>query len=153
MATHERKIRIEWVETDAPPPPVVEVAPAETAVVVVDEEERLRSAARRERIWSICLWVGACGVFAGVQGWILPAFATMFREVGVSLPAVTEAVLGTPSMIYGLGVLSLLHAAVVTRDTTTRAKLRVAAWVAVVLGIVVTIYALFAPLMPGIQKL
>lgn len=148
MATQERKIRIAWVETDAPPA-VVEQAPvvAEAAPsVVVDDSERVSIEASRERIWSICLWVGACGAFAALQGWILPAFTRMFREVGVSLPALTEGLLGVPGVIYGLGVLSLLHAAVITRHAETREQLRVAAFLAGLLGVALTLYALFLPL-------
>lgn len=154
MATHERKIRIAWVETDAPPPVVQEEAPpAETPAAVVDEADRASIEASRERIWSICLWVGTCGAFLAVDAWVFPAFRQMFREVGVTLPTITEAVLGTPRWSYGLGVLSLLHAAAVTSHAETRAQLRVAAFLALVLGVGLTLYGLFAPLLPGIQPL
>jgi F0F1-type ATP synthase membrane subunit c/vacuolar-type H+-ATPase subunit K len=149
MATHERgKIRIAWVETDAPP--IVE-APAEAsppveAPSIVDETERASIAASRERLWTICQWVVTCGLFGGLEWWVLPAFARMFREVGVSLPPITEAALGGPGVVYGLGVLSLLHAAAVTGDPETRGKLRVAAFLAAMLGVGLTLYALFAPL-------
>lgn len=147
MATHERgKIRIAWVEADAPPP-VVEAAPVvEAPPVVVDEAERASIAASRERIWTICQWVGVCAVFGGLEGWVFPVFARMYREVGVSPSAITEAVLGGPGVVYGLGVLSLLHAAAVIGNSETRGKLRVAAILAVALGLGLTLYALFVPL-------
>lgn len=152
MATHERgKIRIAWVETDAPPPAgevaFVETAPVvEAPPVVVDQAERASIAASRERILSSCLWAVACGGFAGLEGWVFPAFSTMFREAGARLPAVTEAVVGTPGVVYGLGVLTLLHAATNMRSAESRGKLRIAAFLALMLGLGLTLYALFVPL-------
>lgn len=149
MATHERgKIRIAWVEADAPSP--VEVASVETAPLeappVVEEAERESIAASRERIWTVGQWVGVCAVFGGLEGWVFPAFTRLHWEAAVSPLAITEAVLGGPGVVYGLGVLSLLHAAAVTGDPETRGKLRVAAILAVALGLGLTLYALFVPL-------
>lgn len=147
MTTHERKIRIAWVETDAPPPVIEEAAPDEAPpAVVVDEVEQQRIAARRDRTWSIALWVTTCSAFLAAETWLFPAFSQMFKEVGLSLPTITEVVLGTPRFVYALGVLSILHAATIVRDPETRGKLRVAAFLALILGVALTAYALLAPI-------
>lgn len=124
------------------------------SVVLVRERTQARAlTSARERTWSAALWIGALGVAFGVNGSVIPAFAKMFKEVGVSLPLLTELVLGAGGWVWAIAVLSLLHAAALVQAQETGANLRIAAFLIAVLGIALGCVALFLPLCETIQKL
>jgi len=110
-------------------------------------------ASTRERAWAATLWIGALAAMFGINESVIPAFEKMFKEVGVNLPLPTELLLGGGGWVWALSILSLLHAAALVQEQRTRVNLRVAAFVAGVLGGAFGVVALFLPLCSLTQKL
>ncbi len=108
--------------------------------------------AARAQAWSIALWVGACAVLLLAQG-VLPAFEKMFREVGVTLPTVTEWTLGAGKWLWSGLVLTLLHGGLLARAPAWRDRCEAAAVATLVVGGALGVYGLFAPLLELPQKL
>jgi hypothetical protein len=131
----------------------VHAANASTTVLMRERARASGDVSARERAWSAALWAGALAATFVINESVIPAFATMFREVGVCLPLATELVLGAGGWVWGLGILSLLHAASLVQSRQTRGHLRVAAFLVGVLGVAFACWALFLPLIELNQKL
>jgi hypothetical protein len=99
-------------------------------------------------LWGLTL-LGAAGFHHGV----LPAFAKMFREVGVSLPRVTELILAGGHLLLAGAVLTLLFRASTTRDPQAARWQESLAWVVALGSVLASVYALFAPLTELPQRL
>jgi hypothetical protein len=120
-------------------------ASAPAAVLVRERTAVQVVPSRREQVWSAGLWILGLGVMYGINASVLPAFAKMFKEVGVCLPIATELALDG-GWVWSLAILTLLHAAALVTERGTRARLRLAAFAICVLGVILGIVALFLPL-------
>ncbi|MBX3472237.1 MAG: hypothetical protein KF878_35745 [Planctomycetes bacterium] len=127
--------------------------PADRAPARVRVTPRQARAAARSQAWAAGLWLGACASVLAVEGTVLPAFRSMFREVGVSLPRPTELVVGGGGWAWGLVLVTLLHAAALAPEGAWRERLRGGAVAAWVVGVAVGVWALFLPLFEICQKL
>lgn len=78
--------------------------------------EDIRSTIRRATIYPSFIFLSIGGVLAVWVGYVLPQMAVLLKEIGVPLPGVTRAVLGTslfiqsnwPFLLMGLGLLAVL---------------------------------------------
>lgn len=131
----------------------VHAANAPTTVLVRERVRASIDVSIRDRVWSAALWVGALVATFVINDSVIPAFRKMFGEVGVCLPLATELALGVSGWVWGLGILSLLHAASLVQSRQTRAHLRVAAFLVGVLGVAFACWALFLPLIELNQRL
>ncbi len=127
------------------------IADRQPVRVTVSRREVARAA--RAQAWSIALWVAAWSAILVTHGTILPAFETMFREVGVSLPPITVWTLGAGKWSWAGVILTLLHAGALTRDAVWRDRCYAAAVAAIVGGAALGVVGLFAPLCEIGQKL